>query len=720
AWSHISHCSVCSQRPLTFPPPLLPDAMSILSKMREMFSFGSATVAAAIIGGLYLLLNRRRKAILPPPGCSLDHQSVPVEGQKGVYKSGYLAGKEDTLAYLYPEVTTLYEVFLRGIQKSADGPCLGERADDKAPYVFLTYAQVFRHATDFASALVNKLGLKPGNDTNLGIYAKNSSRWFTSCLGAISQSIVVVPLYDTLGADAASFIVNQAEIEVIVVDNVEKARKLIAAKSSLPTLKHVVVLDEADVNEELEKEGEKSGITIHRFSVLLDEGRLAPAVPLKPKTDDIYIICYTSGTTGTPKGVMLTHKNVLGNISAFKYCIGRFGVDLGTEDVLISFLPLSHMMEQLSEWVLIVGGGSIGYFRGSIKTLTEDIAALRPTIMPVVPRLLNRMYDALMGKIEGGGSIVKALFKMAYDAKLSMLKRGIITNTTIWDKLVFGKLQGAMGGRIKLMVTGSAPISDKVLETCRIAFGCTIMEGYGQTECTALAVSTWPGDAVGGHCGGPAPCAMIKLADVPELNYFAAEGKGEVCIKGPSVCKGYYKDAEKTAEIFDEDGFLHTGDIGCIRENGSLKIIDRKKHIFKLAQGEYVAPEKIEQIYTRAPPVEQVYVDGDSLERWLIAVVVPETSIIQEWDQKENGTKRSVQEICKDPKAAEYVLSSLVKIGKENKLNSIEQVKKVILESDPFSVENGLLTPTLKAKRPQLRLKYSSAMAAVYKANATL
>ncbi|GMS90594.1 hypothetical protein PENTCL1PPCAC_12769, partial [Pristionchus entomophagus] len=684
-------------------------------------SFGSATIAAAIIGGLYLLLNRRRKAIAPPRGSSLDRQAIPVEGEKGVYKCGFLPGNEPTMTYLYPEVTTLYEGFLRGMQKSADGPCLGERIDGKA-YQFLTYAQVLRHSTDFASALVKTLGVKPGNETNMGIYAKNSPKWYISSLAAISQSIVVVPLYDTLGADAATFIVNQTEIGVIVVDNVDKARKLIGAKGDIPTLRHIVVLEEAEVNKALEEEGEKVGVSIHRFSVLLEAGSRDKAEPVKPKTDDTYIICYTSGTTGTPKGVMLSHKNVVANITAFEYTMRAFLKDgfLNNEDVLISYLPLSHMMEQLSHWVMICTGASIGYFQGSIKTLTDDIKELRPTLMPVVPRLLNRMFDALMQKIDGSGPVVKTLFNVAYNAKLSMLKRGIITNSTIWDKLVFGKLQGAMGGRLKIMVTGSAPISDKVLETCRIAFGCTLLEAYGQTEATALAVATWPGDAEGGHCGGPAPCAVIKLADVPEMNYFAAEGRGEVCIKGPSVTKGYYKDAEKTAELFDAEGFLHTGDIGCIRENGSLKIIDRKKHIFKLAQGEYVAPEKIEQIYTRAPPVQQVYVDGDSLERWLIAVVVPETEVLQEWDKKTNGKKREIEELCRCAKAAEYVLSTLNKIGKENKLNSIEQVKKVILEADPFSVENGLLTPTLKAKRPQLRIKYTDAMTAVYKANPTL
>ncbi|CAJ0580921.1 unnamed protein product, partial [Mesorhabditis spiculigera] len=678
-----------------------------------------AVMGATLV--VFYTMWRKKKAIEAPKGASRNHQSLELKlnwdqqsielaKQPGVFKCGYLLDDNvDTVETAYPEVKTLYDVFLRGIDKSENGDCLGRR-NGEDPYDWVSYSDVFRQSRDIGAALITRLGLKPGNTTNVGVYARNSPEWFVTALGCIQHSLVVVPLYDTLGAEAADYIIQQADIEVIFVDNLDKVKKLGGTSDKIPTLKHVIVIDNISPDD-LPKD---TGFEIHTFAEVLNYGQQNPQKMHLPTKEDTYIICYTSGTTGTPKGVVLSHKNVVANLAAFELLVANFlDQKIGKGDTIISYLPLSHMFEQMCHWSMIQAGARIGYFRGNILGLNQDLQALRPTVFPVVPRLLNRFYDAIQGQLRKAGPVQRAVFNFAYARKLAMLKKGICTTETVWDTLVFKKIQDQMGGQVRLMATGSAPISAEVLETCRVALGATIFEGYGQTECTALATNTWPGEFEGGHTGGPAPCTLIKLEDVPELNYFAAERKGEILIKGPHVTSGYYKEPEKTAEIIDADGFLHTGDIGYLQPNGTLKIIDRKKHIFKLAQGEYVAPEKIENIYTRAPSVQQVFVDGDSLERYLIAVVVPETKPLVEWD----GKKRSIQEICKDPKAAEYVLQELVRIGKENKLNSIEQVKHVILEADPFSVENGLLTPTLKAKRPQLRLKYFDTMKEIYKNN---
>ncbi|CAJ0941491.1 unnamed protein product, partial [Mesorhabditis belari] len=691
--------------------------------MWDQFGPLSGTIYAVIGASLFVFFSvwRRRKAIEPPMGASIQRQSLPLrlnferqsielEGQPGVFKCGYLTDDHvETVETAYPEVHTLYDVFLRGIDKSENGDCLGRRHGD-GPYKWIPYSDVFRQSRDIGAALITKLGLKPGNETNVGIYARNSPEWFVTALGCIQHSIVVVPLYDTLGAEAASYIIQQADIEVIIVDNLDKVKKLLESGESIPSLKHVVVIDPIK-QEDLPKQDD---VTVYTFQEVLGFGQLNSQPMHLPTKKDTYIICYTSGTTGTPKGVVLSHQNVVANLAAFELMVGNFlEQKIGKGDTIISYLPLSHMFEQVCHWAMMQTGARIGYFRGNINQLNDDLQALHPTIFPVVPRLLNRFYDAIQANLRKTGAVGKAFFNFAYSRKLAMLKNGISTRDSIWDKMIFKKIQDQIGGSVRLMATGSAPISAEVLETCRVALGAIIFEGYGQTECTALATNTWPGEFEGGHTGGPAPCTLIKLEDVPELNYFAAERKGEVLIKGPHVTTGYYKEPEKTAEIIDADGFLHTGDIGYLRPNGTLKIIDRKKHIFKLAQGEYVAPEKIENVYTRVGCVQQVFVDGDSLERYLIAVVVPETKPLLEWD----GRKRNIQEICKDPKAAEFVLKELVKIGKENKLNSIEQVKHVVLEADPFSVENGLLTPTLKAKRPQLRIKYMPQMKEIYKNN---
>uniref|UniRef100_A0A915AGU2 Long-chain-fatty-acid--CoA ligase n=1 Tax=Parascaris univalens TaxID=6257 RepID=A0A915AGU2_PARUN len=594
------------------------------------------------------------------------------------------------------------------------GQCLGYRPAPKQPYRFLTYTEVFQRGRDFGCALITKVGLTPGNETRVGIYGKNRPQWFISAFGCVQQSIVIVPLYDTLGPEAVTYIIQQTEMSTIIVDTVEKAKKLLK-REDLPLLVNLIIIEESGLSE---LETTDHNLTIYSFKRLVNEGHQNSIPMALPKADDTYIICYTSGTTGSPKGVILSHRNMIASVSAFYLLLWNFAPQyISPSEVAISYLPLSHTFEQLSHWCTFMLGASTAYYSGSIQQLNNDLMDVKPTIFPVVPRLLNRFYDLIQVKLKNSNPLFRAIYSYAYNRKLLLLKRGIVCNDTVWDKLIFRKIQAQIGGKVHLIVTGSAPVSAEVLETCRVVLGTVIVEGYGQTECTGLVTSTWPGDFVGGHCGGPATCTLLKLADVPELQYYASQGKGEVMIKGPHCTTGYFKDPEKTAELFDEDGFIHTGDIGQILPNGSLKIIDRKKHIFKLAQGEYVAPEKIENIYIRAPCVQQVYVDGNSLERFLVAIVVPDEGIIKKWIKENFGNSdNSYTEMLQMKEVQSYVLDELQKIGKENGLNSIEQVKAVYLTSDAFSVENGLLTPTLKARRPQLRAHYANVINDLYKA----
>jgi long-chain acyl-CoA synthetase len=659
-----------------------------------------------------------RNKIMPPNGISVDQQSIELKNEKGVYKSALLKyTKHDTLTSYYPGVETLFDAFLHGMEKSKNGKCLGYRPTPGAPYKFLCFADVFKRSREIGSALIKHCNIKPGNDTKIGIYAKNSTEWFITCLGAVRYSMVTVPLYDTLGADAASYIVQQTKIKVIIVDSVDKIKKLLDSADHMPSLSHIILVGkDRQAFESLESTAKSHNIEIHLFEDLRKLGETCLVDDVLPKPEDLFVICYTSGTTGTPKGVLINHRNIVANISAFVKCMDAFDPEIcTTQNVIISYLPLSHMLEQVCHWTVLMFGGAIGYYSGDIAKLTDDLKALQPTIFPAVPRLLNRFNDLIQSKVSAAGFISKLIFKFAVYQKRNLLKERIVTNNSIWDKLVFNKIQAEMGGKVRLMITGSAPISAEVLEICKIALGAIICEGYGQTEATAMATLTWPGDPDGGHCGAPAVCATIRLGDVPELEYYASQGKGEVLIKGPSITSGYYNDPEKTSELFDENGYLKTGDIGELLPNGTIKIIDRRKHIFKLSQGEYVAPEKIENVYVRSQYVQQVFVDGDSLERNLVAIVVPEINPVKKWYKQEIGKDVDFEEIIKDPATNKFILADLQRMGKENKLNSIEQVKSIHLESQPFTVENGLLTPTLKSKRPQLRLKYKETIKDLYK-----
>lgn len=636
----------------------------------------------------------RPKALRPP--CDLSMQSVEVPGSDGARRSTLL-DSEKPLVYFYDDVTTVYEVFLRGIQVSNNGHCLGSRKPNQ-PYEWLSYKQVAEMSESVGSALIQK-GFKAGPETFVGIFAQNRPEWVIIEQGCFAYSLVVVPLYDTLGTEAITYIVNKAELSLVFVDKPDKANLLLEGVENklTPGLKIIVLMDSFDVD--LLERGKKCGVEILSFKAMEDLGRANRQKPKPPAPEDLAVICFTSGTTGNPKGAMITHRNIVSDCSAFVK-MTETAFRPCPDDTLISFLPLAHMFERVVECVMLCHGAKIGFFQGDIRLLMDDLKALQPTVFPVVPRLLNRMFDRIFG--QANTTLKRWLLDFASKRKEAELRSCIIRNNSLWDKLIFHKIQSSLGGRVRLMVTGAAPVSATVLTFLRAALGCQFYEGYGQTECTAGCCLTIPGDWTAGHVGAPMPCNLVKLVDVEEMNYLAAKGEGEICVKGPNVFHGYLKDPEKTAEVLDKDGWLHTGDIGKWLPNGTLKIIDRKKHIFKLAQGEYIAPEKIENIYLRSEPVAQVFVHGESLQAFLIAIVVPDAETIGHWARKK-GFEGSFEELCRNKDVKKAILEDMVRLGKEAGLKAFEQVKGIALHPELFSIENGLLTPTMKAKRPELR-----------------
>ncbi|XP_054422150.1 long-chain-fatty-acid--CoA ligase 1 isoform X3 [Pteronotus mesoamericanus] len=636
----------------------------------------------------------RPKALKPP--CDLSMQSVEVAGSDGARRSPLL-NSDEPLEYFYDDVRTLYEGFQRGIHVSNNGPCLGSRKPDQ-PYEWLSYKQVEDMSECIGSALLQK-GVKAASDQFVGIFAQNRPEWVIIEQGCYAYSMVIVPLYDTLGTEAITYIVNKAELSVVFVDKPEKVNMLLEGVENklTPGLKIVVVMD--SYGSELLERGKKCGVEIISMKAMEDLGRANRKKPKPPAPEDLAVICFTSGTTGNPKGALITHGNIVSDSSAFVKMTEKMLV-LNGSDTHISYLPLAHMFERLMLCVMLCHGAKIGFFQGDIRLLMDDLKALQPTIFPVVPRLLNRMFDRIFG--QANTTLKRWLLDFASKRKEAELRSGIIRNNSLWDKLIFRKIQASLGGKVRLMVTGAAPVSATVLTFLRAALGCQFYEGYGQTECTAGCSLTIPGDWTAGHVGSPMPCNWIKLVDVEEMNYLAAKGEGEVCVKGPNVFKGYLKDPAKTAEALDKDGWLHTGDIGKWLPNGTLKIIDRKKHIFKLAQGEYIAPEKIENVYQRSEPVAQVFVHGESLQAFLIAIVVPDVETLGRWARK-RGVEGSFEELCRNKDVRKAILEDMVRIGKESGLKAFEQVKGIFLHSELFSVENGLLTPTMKAKRPELR-----------------
>ncbi|XP_010638076.1 long-chain-fatty-acid--CoA ligase 6 isoform X3 [Fukomys damarensis] len=713
----------------------------------QFFRSLSATTLVSM-GALAAVLaywfTHRPKALTPP--CNLLMQSEEVEDSGGARRA-VIGGGPQLLTHYYDDARTMYQVFRRGLTISGNGSCLGFRKP-KQPYQWLSYQEVADRAEFLGSGLLQH-SCKASADQFIGVFAQNRPEWIIAELACYTYSMVVVPLYDTLGPGAIRYIINTADISTVIVDEPQKAVLLLehVERSETPGLKLVILMEPFE--EALKERGQKCGVLIKSMQDVEDRGHENHHAPVPPQPDDLSIVCFTSGTTGNPKGAMLTHGNVVADFSGFlKVTESQWAPTCA--DVHFSYLPLAHMFERMVQllypwdgtsfhncrdvpgrsrfsgtWsrpnyrsVVYCHGGRVGFFQGDIRLLSDDMKALRPTIFPVVPRLLNRMYDKIFSQADT--PLKRWLLEFAAKRKQAEVHSGIIRNNSIWDELFFNKIQASLGGRVRMIVTGAAPASPTVLGFLRAALGCQVYEGYGQTECTAGCTFTTPGDWTSGHVGAPLPCNHIKLVDVEELNYWTHKGEGEICVRGPNVFKGYLKDQERTKEALDSDGWLHTGDIGKWLPEGTLKIIDRKKHIFKLAQGEYVAPEKIENIYIRSEPVAQIYVHGDSLKAYLVGIVVPDPEVMPSWAQKK-GIEGPYADVCANKDLKKAILEDLVRLGKESGLHSFEQVvtflclaqdvegerwsqvKAIYIHCDMFSVHNGLLTPTLKAKRPELR-----------------
>uniref|UniRef100_A0A665X3Q6 Arachidonate--CoA ligase n=1 Tax=Echeneis naucrates TaxID=173247 RepID=A0A665X3Q6_ECHNA len=681
------------------------DLWSLLPSLPlSSFSLSSLSLSPSSLLGLgalasltaYWLVTRPRP--MRPP-CDLQAQSVAVNGDPSCRRSALL--KDDSLLeFYYDDTKTAYDMFQRGLRISGSGPCLGFRKPGQ-PYQWISYAEVAEQAQVLGSGLLAK-GCQPNPQQFVGIFAQNRPEWIISELACYTYSMAVVPLYDTLGLEAMVHILNLAEISLVICDREEKAASLLENKEKgvTPKLSCLVLFN--DFSEAFVERAKSSEVEVLKLEQLM--------VSRPPQPQDLAVVCFTSGTTGIR---MLLPELYISLVLCSFLCLVSFqgSFVIQQEDVSISYLPLAHMFERMIQVSMFCHGARVGFYQGDISLLMDDIKTLKPTFFPVVPRLLNRIYDKILGSVTS--PLRRALLHYAVRRKQAELSSGVVRNNSLWDKLVFNRIQASLGGNLRFALTASAPISPTVLSFLRATLGCLIFEGYGQTECTAGCTFSMPGDWSAGHVGAPLPCAMVKLVDIPDMKYYANNGEGEICIRGPSVFRGYLRDPERTAEALDSDGWLHSGDVGQWLPNGTLRIIDRKKHIFKLSQGEYIAPEKIENVLMRCVPVLQVFVHGDSLQSYLIGIVVPDPEVFVDW-AKEQGFVGSYEELCQNPDVKKAVLEDMKAVGKEAGLKSFEQVKDLYLHPETFSVANGLLTPTLKSRRADIRRAFQEQISSMY------
>ena len=531
-------------------------------------------------------------------------------------------------------------------------------------------------------------------------------------LACMSQSLFTVSLYDTLGPSASEYIINHASL-ACVVTSLPHIPTLLKLKPRLPTLKIIICLDSLDSGEQaghtkldlLSALGVDIGVKIISLSEVEALGASLGAPQLRPPVpSDIITINYTSGTTGPPKGVTLTHRAAVAAASC-----SLVHVSQGPTDVACSYLPLAHIYGRLMEHGALWAGCAIGYFHGDILALVDDLKLLRPTAFTSVPRLYNRFGGVIRANTTDQPGIKGALSRHIVSTKLEYLKEPDVPTATnkhrFYDRIWGRKITSAMGlENVKSMISGSAPLDPSLHQFLRVVFGNRFSQGYGLTETYAVGLCQADGDLSVGNCGAVTPADELCLASVPDMDYLVTDKphpRGELLVRGNTLFSGYYKNEEETKKAVLPDGWFRTGDVCSVDERGRFKIIDRVKNVLKLAQGEYISPERIENVYlSHLNILSQGYVHGDSAQSFLVGIfgVIPD--MFAPFASKVLGREigatdlQAIAAACKDDTVRRAVVKEMEKVGKKNRFAGYERVRNVYLYLEPFTIDNELLTPT--------------------------
>lgn len=571
----------------------------------------------------------------------------------------------------------------------------------------------YSYSTDEFIKLANQMslgllqiGLKPGDKIALISY-NNRPEWNIMDIAMAQIGVINVPVYPTISPAEYVYIFNDASIKFCFVGHGDLLDKVRKAQKDVPTLRSIFTFDEVN------NEADANGNPVHHWENLFAHGDLAPVNKIKDsiQSEDLATIIYTSGTTGNPKGVMLNHKNIISNLDAVLPL-----VPIETGDVALSFLPICHIFERTCTYAYMKKGASI-YYAQSIETLSESLQEVRPHFFTTVPRLLEKIYEKIVSKAQNTGGAKQKIFfwaeKLTNDYTYEHSPSGFDSiKWKIADKLVFSKVRERLGGRVKGIVTGAAACPRKMAQFFS-AIGVSVREGYGLTE-------TSPAIAINGHnpkyallgTVGPILNNLNVKIDLNEKAY--GPNAGEILVKGPSVMMGYYQQPEKTAEVFNEEGWFHTGDVGkLVEKNGIqfLKITDRKKELLKTSGGKYVAPAPIEGRFRESFLIEQMLVVGES-KKFVSAIILPAFELLESWCNEHDISTSSKEEMINHPKVLEKYQRIVAEVNPN--FSKIEQIKKFVLVSEPWSVETGELTPTMKLKRRVVLNKYASKIEDMY------
>ncbi|RCK57489.1 Long-chain-fatty-acid--CoA ligase 2 [Candida viswanathii] len=678
--------------------------------------------------------------------------AVPLEnsaepGYSAIYRNKYSTDK--LIDTPYPGLDTLYKLFEVSTEANGDKPCLGGRVKNAdgtfGEYKFQDYNTIHQRRNNLGSGIFfvlqnnpyktnseahSKLKYDPTSKDSfiLTIFSHNRPEWALCDLTSIAYSITNTALYDTLGPDTSKYILGLTESPIVVCSK-DKIRGLIDLKKNNPDeLSNLIVLVSMDdlttADASLKNYGSEHNVTVYDIKQVEKLGEINPLDPIEPTPDTNFTITFTSGTTGAnPKGVLLNHRNAVAGVT---FVLSRY--DGQFNPTAYSFLPLAHIYERASIQFALTIGSAIGFPQGpSPLTLIEDAKVLQPDGLALVPRVLTKLEAAIRAQTVNNDEkpLVKSVFGAAINAKMEAQMKEENENFNpsfiVYDRLL-NLLRKKVGlQKVSQISTGSAPISPSTIQFLKASLNVGILQGYGLSESFAGCMASSKFEPAAVTCGPPGITTEVKLKDLEEMGYTSKdEGgpRGELLLRGPQIFKEYFKNPEETAEAIDEDGWFHTGDVAKINNKGRISIIDRAKNFFKLAQGEYVTPEKIEGLYlSKFPYIAQIFVHGDSKESYLVGVVGLDPVAGKQYMESRFHDKiikeEDVVEFFKSPRNRKILLQDMNKLIADQ-LQGFEKLHNIYVDFDPLTVERGVITPTMKIRRPLAAKFFQDQIDAMY------
>jgi long-chain acyl-CoA synthetase len=596
------------------------------------------------------------------------------------------------------DFSTIPEMFWRLTEKFAgeSRPLLMYKTDDT--YRGLRYSEVRSRTETFACGLA-ALGLKRGD--RVAIISENRPEWVISDIAITSLGGVDVPVYPTMTAKQIEFIFNDAGVKMAIVSNQFQLNKVMRVYPDVPSLEKIILIAEKGPIAEPDTVSFSSVMDLGK-AYMKEQPDFLPASIAMVKPEDLLTLIYTSGTTGNPKGVMLTHANLVSNVKAAAAVI-----DFGTQDTMLSFLPLSHSFERMAGYYTGMSCGATIAYAESVETVRDNMLEVKPTIITTVPRLFERIHSRVMKQMDASPPLKKKIFHWALQvghAYAAARKRhaigiGLRLRHAIADRLVYTKLREKTGGNMRFFVSGGAALGKEFGEFFE-SVGLTVLEGYGLTESSPVISVNHLANYKFGSVGPVIPGVEVRIA-----------ADGEILARGPNIMKGYWNNPDATHQAINEDGWLRTGDIGFLDTEGFIHITDRKKHLFVSSGGKNIAPQPIESLFLSSKYIEQFMLIGDR-RMFLTALIVPDFEALREFADARNIDYASNADLARDPAINELIDKEITNIQRD--LANYERVRRFTLLEKQFSIEEGELTPTQKIRRKVIEERYANIIDSMY------